>query len=547
MNNPQDPTHRSPVDTTPDRTTPDRTTPDEPDAAAPGRSTEEIIEDLRVHQVELEVQLEELRRAEAQISAMGDRYRQLFNRAPVPLMTLDEVGVIVSANEAATELLAPGSHLDGKPLVLFVVADDHAALRPIIRHRGEEPRDSEVTFRDRLGIPIACRVTASAVDVAAPDRGAVLLSLEDRREHDRLVAVLAESERSTAIRQLTGGIAHDFNNLLTVIGGNLSLLETEVDAEPGLRWLTAAHTATDRGARLVAQLLTYARTRRLDPEPCHLDVLLTELQPLLDSAVGATIVIRITVSEGLPAVEVDPTHLQTALLNLAINSRDARAGEVVLTAEVDERGEVVVTVTDDGDGMTSEVLAAATTPFFTTKASETATGLGLAMVASFAEATGGALRLDAEVGVGTRVTLTLPRATRAPGSLLSTATESRERLDGLRILLVEDQEQVRAVTAALLQARGAEVVEVAEVTAALEQLQAGPIDVVLSDVVLGPGRNGFDLRRELEQREHAPGIVLVSGYADVTEDVLRKPFTANQLVAAVRAARPEPAGRAARS
>ena len=515
------------------------------DATELQADTADRIEDLRVHQVELEVQLDELRRAETQIAELGERYRQLFDLAPVPLLTVDPTGVITRANAAAQDLLAAGDGLQGRPLVLHVVTDDHAALRPLLRHTGPAPRGATLTFRDRTGTRIPCEVTASALPGGAEDdQGQVLLSLVDRREQERLTAVLAEAERSVAIRQLTGGIAHDCNNLLTVINGNLGLLEDEISSEEGRGWLAAARTASERGGRLVAQLLAYARARSLDPERCELPALLEELHPLLDSAVGEAVTVTIDLDAGLPPVELDPTHLQTAVLNLAINSRDAGSSTVQITARPTERQEVALTVTDDGRGMSPEVSERATTPFFTTKAGATSSGLGLTMVASFAEASGGELHLESRPSGGTTVRLVLPPVREgSPPSHQAPRPTSRS-LRRHRILLVEDQDPVRMVTATLLRARVAEVVEVADAEAALAELAlrddpAAPepaIDVVLSDVVLGNGMDGTALRRQLEATPGAPPVVLVSGSIEGVEGVLRKPYSSAQLVDALLAA-----------
>ena len=505
----------------------------------------DIIEDLRLHQVELEVQLEELRRAESQITELGDRYRQLFDRAPLPLLTVDRDGVIARANSAAEDLLAAGDRLDGKPLILHVVAADHPGLRPLLRHDAASPLAASLTFRDRTGTRIPCEVTGSALRGGAdgaPDQ--VLLSLVDRREQERLAAVLAEAERSVAIRQLTGGIAHDFNNLLTVISGNLDLLEDEITSEEGRGWLSAARTASDRGGRLVAQLLAYARARSLDPERCELPSLLEELRPLLDSAVGEAVAVSIDLDIGLPPVEVDPTHLQTAVLNLAINSRDAGSSTVHITGERTERREVVLTITDDGRGMPAEVIEQATTPFFTTKAGASSSGLGLAMVASFVEASGGELHLDSRPARGTTVRLTLPHVGDATPPARQAPAATSSGLQGRRVLLVEDQDPVRTVTATLLRARGAEVVEVADAESALAEVTARsdatvpgpPIHVVLSDVVLGHGMDGTALRNRLAATPDAPPVVLVSGYVEGVEGVLRKPYTSAQLVDALLSA-----------
>jgi PAS domain S-box-containing protein len=514
----------------------------DPRALDQDRDPAELIEDLRLHQVELEVQLEELRRAEEQISALSDRYRTLFARAPVAMMTVGRNGVIRHANDAARALLADDEALDGKPLVLHVVPGDHATLRGLLRHHGPEARRKEAVFRDRLSTRIPCNVTAIHLSGLDGEDDTVLLSLEDRREHDRLATVLAEAERSRAIRQLTGGIAHDFNNLLTVIVGNLSLLEDEVTGADAERWLTAARTAGDRGGLLVSQLLAYARSQSLVPQACELPPLLEELRPLLESAVGESVTIVIDARGDLPQVEVDPTQLQTSLLNLAINSRDAGADEVALHVRRTARGEVQLELRDDGHGMTPEVAERAVVPFFTTRPSTSSSGLGLAMVASFAEASHGELEIRSAPGTGTTVTLTLPALPDDAARPQPLHAQAGPDLAGRRVLVVEDQAAVREVTATLLEARGAHVHSVADAEAALAHLAEDHADVVLADVVLGAGMDGLALRRRIAADPLGPPVVLMSGHGDGRDDVLRKPFTATQLLTALGAALAE-AGR----
>lgn len=511
-------------------------------AGEPGgdRSRTEVLEDLRLHKIELEVQLDELRRAEAQVAALGERYRRLFNEAPVPMLAVDELGRIVTANVAARELLAEGSMLSGRPLVLFVAPEDHTTIRQVLTRTDEDPVELDTTFRDRYGTTIPCQVSASRLrPVAGEHRTETVLTLIDRREAERMRSVLAEAERSVVIRQLTGGIAHDFNNLLTVISGHLTLIADEPVTEQTRSWLAAAGTAAERGATLVAQLLAYARAQTPEPVVCDVRQLIDQLTPLLRNVVGEAVTVQVVVGDDLPNIEVDPTHLQTSLLNLAINSRDARCDWLELRVRTDGDRDVVLEVADDGHGMPERIRSRATEPFFTTKSGGRSSGLGLAMVASFVSHSNGRLDIASTDGGGTTVRCTLPGTTRPAVDDHRDEPPDSDALGGRRVLLVEDQEAVRTVTAALLRSAGAEVESVHDSLTALTRIEESSVDVVLSDVVLGPGMDGVELARRLGRDHPELPVVLMSGYAGRIapgHTLLRKPVTRTQLVRTLTAA-----------
>jgi PAS domain S-box-containing protein len=368
---------------------------------------------------------------------------------------------------------------------------------------------------------------------------------------------LAHGQRLEAVGQLTGGIAHDFNNLLTVISGNLQLLEAEIADQPQWRdTIDSALRAVDRGAALTRKLLAFARRQRLIPRPVLPSQLLTDLRVMLQRTLGEPIAVHVDCPDSVPAVYADPGELDAALINLALNARDAmpEGGDLRIAVRrefVDGDGEikpgtyVVFSVADSGSGMTPEVLARALEPFFTTKASGKGNGLGLSMVYGFVRQSGGRIAIDSVAGEGTRVQLFLPAVSlhsAAPAPVGAAGQSGRGRET---ILVVEDEPEVRAIALAFLRSLGYTTYEADSAERALEVLAAhNDVALLFSDIVLGSGMTGFDLMREA--RKLIPGLrtLLTSGYERAKGtgesapevDVLRKPYRREQLGAAVRRA-----------
>jgi PAS domain S-box-containing protein len=371
---------------------------------------------------------------------------------------------------------------------------------------------------------------------------------------------LAHAQRLDAVGQLTGGIAHDFNNLLTVISGNLQLLEIEM-AERQLNRdvLGSALHAVGRGAELTRKLLAFARRQRLNPLAINPRQMLAELVPILDRTLGEAIIIQVECAPGTPDVFVDPAELDTAILNLALNARDAmpRGGTLRIsvrqqliatdeaTSDLQPGLYVVIGVRDTGLGMAPDVLARAFEPFFTTKESGRGSGLGLSMVYGFVKQSGGHLSADSRLGDGTLVELHLPAArssaTRSSGYATPASSAGHET-----VLVVEDEAEVRAVAVAFLRSLGYSTYEAANADRALELLQQhGEIALLFSDVMLGSGMNGMELARTALQMRPGLRTLLTSGYEhDVIAGdsrssplaLLRKPYRREELSQAVRRA-----------
>lgn len=378
----------------------------------------------------------------------------------------------------------------------------------------------------------------------------------------RIEEQLAHSQRLDAIGQLTGGVAHDFNNLLTVISGNLQLLEAELSDRPALQGtIDSALRAVDMGSNLTRRLLTFARRQPLQPRAVVPQPLLEEIGAMLRRTLGESIHVQIDCAAAVPDVYADPNELDTALVNLALNARDAmpHGGRLTISArEIGVDGAVnkwklpsghyvAITVGDTGTGMPPDVQAHAFEPFFTTKDSGKGSGLGLSMVYGFATQSGGTITIDSRLGYGTRVELMLPAAA-------STAETSND-VQGDQaapakahetILVVEDENDVRTVATRFLTAVGYHVVAAASAREALDLLIANPdVDLLFSDVVLGSGMDGRELAHEARRIRPELAILLVSGYEDRAGrphddtpaeyfELLRKPYRREQLVTTIR-------------
>jgi PAS domain S-box-containing protein len=443
------------------------------------------------------------------------------------------------------------------------------ALQDLQERSAEDLRSllAEAGFRDAALLPLFDRreavgmLVALAREVSAFDRDKLFFLqsaahlLTAAMQRNRSEEQLAHAQRLEAIGQLTGGVAHDFNNLLTVISGNLQLLEDEEDADDKrVQIIQSALRAVRNGAALTRKLLAFARRQRLSPRPIAPATWLTEVAVLLKRTLGETVVIRTHCADDLPHVFVDPGELDAALVNLALNSRDAmpRGGE--LSIHVEERdlpGEeavlelapgryVSICVADTGIGMAPDVLARSMEPFFTTKSAGKGSGLGLSMVYGFVKQSGGAMRIDSQLGYGTRIVLHLPVA---PQKAESAAAQERPAAtrEGETVLVVEDEPDVREVAVAFLRSLGYASRIAASAEEALDRLRGGAdVDLLFSDVVLGSGMTGFDLAQEAQRMRPGLRVLLTSGYERPLFngdggrfDLLRKPYSREEFAAAI--------------
>lgn len=382
---------------------------------------------------------------------------------------------------------------------------------------------------------------------------AFALARELGRFRQRQAATL-QAQRLEALGRLTGGVAHDLNNLLTPILGGLDLLRARIGEDAkALRYIDSATSSAERARTLVARLLAYAKRQTLTPEAIDVGALLADLYELLQRSVGPTIACTIRTAPDLPAVRADRNQLELAVLNLVINARDAiktdgrTAGTIIVETRLPRRDEarglargdyLALAVHDDGCGMDAATLRRAMEPFFTTKAGDRGTGLGLSMVHGFAEQSAGRLVLESAPGQGTSAMLILP-ATDAPAPVLDTLRDRPTRT--AEILLVDDDPTVREAAAEVLRAHGHLVAEAESLSQGMAALTGAPeTALVITDYMMPGGTGGEFITRARNAGLPQP-FLLLTGYTDAAEDLpgdvpqLRKPFRERELLDAVDA------------
>jgi len=330
---------------------------------------------------------------------------------------------------------------------------------------------------------------------------------------------LRQAQKMQALGQLTGGIAHDFNNLLTVIQGSADMLRRpNLKEDRRTRFAEAIVEASGRAAALTGQLLAFARRQPLQPEVIDVNAMIRGMTDLLDRTLGERFAIHTDLSNETCLVEADRAQLASAVLNIAVNARDAMPDGGTLSIATqrvhEETGYMVaICVTDTGTGMDAETIARAMEPFFTTKAAGKGTGLGLSQVYGFASQSGGDLRIDSVAGEGTTVHILLPCSDAAPPAAIEQSPgETRAARIGA-VLMVEDNEEVGEFAEALLRELGHAVTRARSGAEALEAAAERPFDVVLTDVVM-PGMSGIELADQLHLLQPTLPVVLTTGYSD---------------------------------
>jgi two-component system NtrC family sensor kinase len=355
----------------------------------------------------------------------------------------------------------------------------------------------------------------------------------DRREVAE--GALRQAQRLEAIGQLTGGVAHDFNNLLMVISGSVARLRAELTDKKYARIFDMIATATQRGETLTRQLLTYSRQQTLTPQVIDLSQRLPLIRDLLTRSLQADLEIKVDVPDGACAVRVDPGEFELAILNLAVNAKDAmpnggtlsiRAKPVTLKGEASEDGLsgefVAIRVADTGHGIPTDVLTRVFEPFFTTKEIGKGTGLGLSQVYGFAKQSGGVATISSAEGRGTAITIYLPRSHDAPHVAPPKPQALPPDADAGTVLLVEDNADVAEVGAGYLRQLGFQVRSVANAQAAIAALRLDAnVDLVFSDILMPGGMNGLDLAREIGERFPGIPVLLATGYSASAQDAVR--------------------------
>ena len=414
---------------------------------------------------------------------------------------------------------------------------------------------SEIEVRRKNGI-------FSIREQRTPDGGTITLAFDVSKQR-QFEEQLRQAQKMEAVGQLTGGIAHDFNNLLAVISGNLELLENRVQGDANLsRFIDRGLAAAERGAQLTTRLLAFSRSQSLLSETTTLNNLVKGMQDLLGRTIGETIQIRTIVDDDPWPCSVDTGQLENAILNLAINARDAMPNGGTLTIEATNSDQtdgtaaakvnlvpdhyVALSVKDTGSGMPADVIERAFDPFFTTKEPDQGTGLGLSMVYGLVQQSGGQVHIESTVGVGTTVTLFLPiDRDGAADNTLDVAMPHIETGQNEMILVVEDDHEVREIAVTMLQQLGYQVLQSDMGSDAMDLIaEVDQIGLLLSDVMLPGGMSGRALAEAARALRPDLKILFMSGYArdafdidglpDPGDDLLPKPFRKSELATAVR-------------
>lgn len=377
-------------------------------------------------------------------------------------------------------------------------------------------------------------------------------------EREQAQAALIQAQKMDAIGQLTGGIAHDFNNLLTAIVGNVDMIDKRTDDPRIQRMAANALEGVERATKLTAQLLAFSRSQQLNLRAVGVDALIVGMDDLLTRTLGHTVEIRMDLRAGTTCANADPNQLELAILNLAINARDAMGEGGIVTVRshlADDWHEglqpgqhVVISVSDTGHGIPADLLQKVFDPFFTTKSVGKGTGLGLSQVYGIATQSGGTVRIDSAVGVGTAIEIWLPVShvdeRLRPNELPPNETPLSQ---GERILVVDDDPGVRRFIVQCLRSLGYAVTDAASGQAGLDRIAADRPHLMVVDFAM-PGMNGAQVAAQARQASPDLAVLLVTGYADAraikdlvsSEAVLRKPFKVSDLAIAVRRALEEP-------
>tara|TARA_R110002012_G_scaffold309612_1_gene516709 strand:+ start:4502 stop:6172 length:1671 start_codon:yes stop_codon:yes gene_type:complete len=457
-------------------------------------------------------------------------YRILVEQMQEGALTLMADGTVLYCNRRLARLLGvAATRIVGSRLQDFVADDQIPALEALIRAgtgRGE------IAIKAGDGGAVPAHFTFSELGDAAPGSptGALCCVVTDLTEQRRTEGLLRQSQKMEAIGQLTGGVAHDFNNLLMVVSGGLDMLARGPDPARQERLLAGMRNAVQRGAGLTRQLLAFSRRHALEPEPIDVARQVGDMRELLDRSLSGAVQVGTDFAPDLWPVLADPTEFELVLLNLTVNARDALADGGVITIGGDNcrfadedglTGEFVrITVADTGAGMPESVIARACEPFFTTKDIGKGSGLGLAQAYGFARESGGALKIESEVGVGTIISILLPRSRVAPVAAPSAPEHAFAPFSAAPgsvgvALMVEDDAEVGVLVGEMLMQLGYEVIRAASAGAALGALADGrDIDLVFSDVMMPGGMNGVDLAREVRQRRPDLPVLLTSGFAE---------------------------------
>ena len=500
------------------------------------------------------------------LQAARQTNQRIFETTLDLILVVDRQGNIVQVSPSTEVILGyKPAELVGHNAIEFLFAEDLERTRNEMRlaRRGREMRNFETRYVHKNGRV----VTLAWTGIWAESEQQHFFIGRDMTERIAAEERLRRAQRLESIGQLTGGIAHDFNNLLTVVIGSLDLLQDRLERGSQVaRFAETALKASLRGANLTRQLLAFARRQTLDPKTVNFNDRVTGIIDILQRTLGEEIEIKTSLAPDLWAAFVDPAQLESAVLNLAINARDAMPGSgrlvietanktvdaqyVAMNIEAMPGDYVMLAVSDTGTGMPPEVVARAFEPFFTTKPTGQGTGLGLSMIYGFVRQSQGHVQIYSEIGHGTSVRLYLPRALAGTPAAAEAKAEDEtmpRAKPGERILAVEDNTDVRRVVTAQLDELGYRFVEAANGATALAAIERGePFDLLFTDVVMPGGMSGFELARAARKLRPELKVLLTSGFPKMSHTdtdegrefahMLIKPYRKSELAFKLRTA-----------
>ncbi|MDQ7248650.1 hybrid sensor histidine kinase/response regulator [Dongia sedimenti] len=524
--------------------------------------TEALERRVQERTAELEREIAQRRETEAELRKSREQFRHLFLSNPLPMWIYDRDTLrFLEVNDAAVENYGYSrEEFLAMTLTDIRPPEEVDRLMGVLR-KDAAPYEQSSNWRHRRKNGDIISVDVFTHQIAIEGHNARLAVVQDVTQRNHAEEQLRQAQKMEAIGQLTGGIAHDFNNLLAIIQGNIELVQERVKGDPKLaEMIDYALRASERGASLTKRLLAYSRQQPLAPKPVDIAVLIAGMTDLLRRALGETIEVRTHMAPGLWQTRIDPNELEHAMLNLAVNARDAMPNGGALSIEAENTHldaayaehnievkpgpYVMIAITDTGSGMSKEVIERVFEPFFTTKPVGQGSGLGLSMVYGFVKQSGGHIKLYSEAGHGTTIKLYLPRilehqeAEPAAGDAAFAAAGPRKEV----VLVVEDDPDVRKLVLGMVESLGYRTIAAIDGPDALDALaRAGKVDLLFTDVVLPRGMNGAALAKAAQAQQADLKVLYMSGYTrnailhngalDEGVQLLTKPFRKADLAA----------------
>lgn len=537
----------------------------------PTRSADELAADLKIHQVELEMQNQELREAQARLETSRQRYFALFDLSPVPYFVFTAKHAVSEMNLAAGELLgAARSELWQRPFAMHLSEESrpafHEHLHAILKGlTGGTAELRIVTRNGGLKQVIAKSTLLSGFEESPPQVLTACFDVTAARESEakqkELEAELRQSQKMEALGQLAGGMAHDFNNILQAITGFADLALDHPDPAVTRQSIEEIHSAALRASNLTRQILAFTRRQPLDLAPIDLNSLLTSIQPMLHTLVRPGVQVIKDLEPDVPPILANSGQIEQIIINLLLNACDAMTNGGIVeirttrlplalpplknSSDLRPRDAAALTVRDTGSGIPPETLSHIFEPFFTTKSRSRGTGLGLAVVHGIVRQHNGEVRVQSRPGEGTTFTILLPATTQTPPPARP-SSPTKGGGNGRFILFAEDEPSLRQLGTRILEQHGFRVLSAADGLQAVELYRrhtSSPISLLIFDVMM-PHMNGTEAYQILSREPHCPPILLVSGFpGDMPVDstlsgtvrFLRKPFRESDLLSEIGA------------